>query len=267
MSETTRKIITGVPPYRQNYIYNDEGKKVMAGCGPVAALMLLAYYDRRYGYKKLISSNYESDTGMPDELIVELRKKMKTVDVQDKTQALTLPTGFRLGLKNYIKQSYEVETYTKASTGLGTLKGVFEKSVDLINGNKIHVMLLDWDNGGVIFPNHYVVVVGYRKDADHMELIVNAGWGYDFYIVDMTDKKVNPARLYWIEIKSKPDGSADAHKIGPAGKYNWEGEEGKKQLVPKLFKHFSSSTTEWGKSDALEFLVPNSDLRVCKWTD
>jgi hypothetical protein len=107
------------------------------------------------------------------------------------------------------------------------------------------------------------VVVGYRKDGDNMKLIVNAGWGDDFRIVDMTDKKVNPARLYWIEIKNKPDSTPDGHQIGPKGKYNWTG--GNKQLKPKLHKHFSSSTTEWNESDSVKFLVPDSDIRDCKW--
>lgn len=267
MANTNRRIITGVPPYKQDYIYNSKGEKIMAGCGPVAALMLLAYYDRRYGYKKLIASTYEETTSMPDELIVELRQAMSTIDVQNKTQALTLPTEFKSGLKSFINQHYEVDIDTKASTGLNTLKDVFDESVGLINSGKVHVMLLDWDNNGVLFPSHYVVVVGYRRDGDNMQLIVNAGFGGDFHIVDMTDEKVNPARLYWIEIKSNPDGAQDGHQIGPKGNYNWDGAEGQKQLKPKLYKHFSNSTTEWNKSDSLEFFVPNTDLRDCKWTE
>lgn len=264
MTNIKRRIITGIPSYKQDYIRNDSGVKVMAGCGPIAALMLLAFFDRRYGFKKLISTKHESDK-LPEELILMLRKKMKTIDVQNKTQALTLPTGFRTGLKNYINQYYDCDIETKASTGFNTLTGVFDKSVELINSRRIHVMLLDWDNGGILFPNHYVVVVGYRKDGDNMQLIVNAGWGDDFHIVDMTDKKVKPARLYWIEIKDKPDGQQDGHQIGPKSNYNWVGVESKKQLKPKIFKHFSNKQIEWNASESLKFLVPNSDLRDCQW--
>jgi hypothetical protein len=73
-------IITGVPPYKQDDVVKENGDEVIAGCGPVAALMLLAYYDRRYGYKQLISTHAESVTGMPDALLIELRQSMHTVN-------------------------------------------------------------------------------------------------------------------------------------------------------------------------------------------
>ena len=104
MPKTTRLILTGVPPYDQNYVINDNGKTVMAGCGPVAALMLLAYYDRAFGYHRLIKSVPETKTGMPEELILKLRAEMKTsnfeLDKDDvQTYGLTLPPAFRSGLK------------------------------------------------------------------------------------------------------------------------------------------------------------------------
>ena len=53
MPKTTRFILTGVPPYRQDYISNGNGTQVMSGCGPVAGLMLMEWYDRALGYQRL----------------------------------------------------------------------------------------------------------------------------------------------------------------------------------------------------------------------
>lgn len=69
-----------MPPYNQDNVVKESGKEVIAGCGPTAALMLLAYYDARFGYKQLIPSGSESDTGMPDALVLDLRRKMHTVN-------------------------------------------------------------------------------------------------------------------------------------------------------------------------------------------
>jgi uncharacterized glyoxalase superfamily protein PhnB len=46
----------------------------------VAALMLLAYYDRAFGYHRLIKSVQETKTGMPEELILKLRAEIKTAN-------------------------------------------------------------------------------------------------------------------------------------------------------------------------------------------
>ena len=54
MSQPQRMIITGVSPYAQGHFVNEHGNKVWQGCGPTAALMLMSYYDKCLGYKKLI---------------------------------------------------------------------------------------------------------------------------------------------------------------------------------------------------------------------
>ena len=41
--------MSGVPAYRQDTVVKENGKSVIAGCGPTAALMRLAWYDRRHG--------------------------------------------------------------------------------------------------------------------------------------------------------------------------------------------------------------------------
>jgi hypothetical protein len=182
---------------------------------------------------------------------------------------MTLPPTFKSGLKSYIDDRYaNVDIKTKGTAGLNTLKGVFDQSVELIQDGKPHILLFDWEGDSGIFPNHYVVVVGYRNDGEQQTLIVNDGWGNDFHKVDMSDKKVKPGRIYWLEIGNKPDGPADGHQIGPAGRYNWVKENGKTQLKPKIYKHFSTSETfEWPASDDVEYIAKGTDVAHCMWFD
>lgn len=41
--------MSGVPAYRQDTVVKENGKSVIAGCGPTAALMRLAWHDCRHG--------------------------------------------------------------------------------------------------------------------------------------------------------------------------------------------------------------------------
>ena len=279
MATTTRLLLTGVPPYRQDYITNENGKRVMSGCGPVAALMLMAWYDRAMGYHRLIKDAPESEREQPEALLLKLRQKMKTSNLEldrdgVQTYGLTLPGHFRSGLGSWVAQYYDVSVKTKASTGLNTLAGVFRKSKELLDEHIPHVLLLDYDQevmGGFIgglFPDHYVVVVGYSVHQGHEKLIVNNGNGQDFQVVDMTDKRIKPARLYWLEMKDRADGPKDGHQIGPATHYRWAVEEGEKRLVPTILKHDSSNETfEWRTADKSVPLTSRADVAVSYWYD
>jgi len=93
-----RMIIAGVPPFGSTQWTDDKGNVVPAGCGPEAARMLLAYYDRRYGYEQLVR-------GQPGKAIVELHDRMHTITVtwDGKKQGFTDPTLFKSGLKSYME--------------------------------------------------------------------------------------------------------------------------------------------------------------------
>ncbi len=266
------KILTGVPPYNQDNVVKDNGKEVIAGCGPVAALMLLAYYDARFGYKRLVPSGAEKETGMPDDLIIELRRKMHTVnDLKNGEEwGMTLPPFFHSGLDAYVTDRYGktvVKEFGSNIFGRG-LDDVFDKSRELIDDGKPHAFLFDWKGSAGVFPNHYVVIVGYRCDGGRKHLIANAGWGAgsQFLTIDMEDKDVKPATLYYIEsIGDKPDGTPDGHRIGPAPGYKWDTVDGERKLVPTVRKHFSSSTETWEPCDTTRELFTGKEFAVCTW--
>ena len=278
----TRMLITGVPRYRQDIITNASpdlfnpmysGVEVWAGCGPVAGLMLLSYYDRRYGYQQLVPSDQEKFEGMPEDLIRTLRFLMQTQVVPHSLAGLTLPPNFRYGLEAYVNLFYSANVYTVGTSDIGvSLKDVFDESVRLIRANKPHVILFDANASWLPTPTHYGVVVGYSTEDSRTELICNLGWGADFHIVDCSDSGIRPVRLYWLAIESSPDGPQDGHSIGPKTDYDeWATVLGKRRLRPReIYKHLSStSCVGWSNATRTDMFVAGSgelpEISVNEW--
>lgn len=286
--EPMRYIITGVPAYEQEKI-TIKGEKRYYGCGPCAALMLMAYYDRRFGFKDLIPASCESEA-VPLDLIHELRDRMKATPVAGDL-TLTVPEFFKSGLKKYIKQFYDVDIKSKSTLGFGSLDKVFEQSVELIKSNKPHIICFDWKPKGTLgsnlFANHYSVVVGYNKKDKKKHLIINLGHGdsWNYQVIDLSDKKIKPVRIYWLEMKSSANGPRDAHPIGPAVQSKWtdfvKQSDGRFKMVPTLGKYSDPSTNKdkrvsFEPCDRLVFPIseenkaknnPLPTISFCKWYD
>jgi hypothetical protein len=268
MSQPQRMIITGVSPYAQGHFVNEHGNKVWQGCGPTAALMLMSYYDKCLGYKKLIPKGDEGVTTPPDDLIQDLRNRMKTITVPGSLEGLTDPTTFKLGLKGYVKDcGYDVDMDSYGSSDIGVSEDeVFDKSVSLIQSHHVHVLLLDWnDNGGnSVFPTHYVVVVGYNTHLTK-RLIVCNGFGDNTQSVDLGDKSVKPVRAIWMTISSSADGPKDGHEIGPACTYSWKTVSGQQRLVPTVLEPpGTSGSTTWAPADSTTMLA-GSTCSINSW--
>lgn len=256
--DAERMIITGVPPFGPTQWTSGSGSVVPAGCGPEAARMLLAYYDRRYGYAQLVRD-------APGQAIVELRDRMNTITVmwQGVPQGFTDPGMFTAGLASYVKARYPGGLSLGSKTG--TLAQVFEKSVELIRSFKPHIILFDWEGETWIFPNHYSVVVGFSLESGRKQLIINTGWGYDFQLLDMTDTAVAPASIVWIdEMADPPDGQGGV-ALGPGSAQGmWvQDQDGKLQLEPVLHKHFDpNQTVSWSMSDRMQFFFPEIQSKI-----
>jgi hypothetical protein len=259
-----RLIITGVSPYAQQHFINEHGNNVWEGCGPVAALMLMSYYDKRFGYQKLFPKNDESQTGTPNDLIQTLRNKMHTLVVTD-NQGLTDPTFFKSGLKSYVEDcgyTADMDSYGSSDIGV-SMDDVFNKSVSLIQDHTVHVLLLDYDGDMGMFPSHYVVVVGYNKYKGK-KLIVCNGFGGDFQAIDFDDDKIKPVRAIWMTLKGA-DGPSDGHDIGPAGSYIWTTVNGQQRLTPSVTEPPSKSgSTPWRAADSTSFIA-GSTCSINTW--
>ena len=258
-SGAQRRILTGVPPFEQEKFTGSQHNDELWGCGPTAQLILLSYYDRAYGYKQLVR-------GRVGKALLEIYDITGTTTVKTpkgKEYGFTDPARFKIGLRRYIRKRYGGATLGSRA---GTLDQVFSKSVELINDKTIHFILFDWSGKTAIFPNHYSVVVGYNKEGDRKELIINTGWGYDFQILDMNDFEVSPASIVWIkEIEGNPDGSTGI-SLGPPSAYGMfvTDNQGNAQLKPTMRKHFDINTQlSWKASDTCNFFFKKTG--VCNW--
>ncbi|MGD9840516.1 MAG: hypothetical protein AB7U87_02260 [Candidatus Bipolaricaulis sp.] len=256
-----RMILTGTPPFGPTWLATGEGAPIPAGCGPEAARILLAYYDRRYGYR------FVGDD--PGGAIGEIHGRMGTVTVLwgGVRQGLTWPWSFVPGLAAYVTARYP------GGATIGTLDGdpgaAFARSVDLVRRGVPHVILFDWQGTGGIFPNHYAVVVGYDTSEGRRLLVLNPGWGYDFQLLNMSDPAVAPVTLFWIEEIRDPPAAEPGIPIGPpSGVGMWEVDAaGRLQFRPVLrLHHDPRSAVRWPASSQVEFLVPGADdLAIVTW--
>ena len=258
-----RMILTGVPPFGAASWADEHDEQVPAGCGPLAARMLLAYYDKRFGYSRLVRPD-------PEEAIVELHDRMHTITLSwgGVRNGFTDPFSFQGGLQAYVAARYPGGV--TLGSKLGTLGQVFETSVALIEEKTPHIILFDWGGVTPLFPNHYAVVVGFNREDGRKELVINPGWGYDFQILDMTDVAVAPAILFWIEAWHDPPDGEPSCSVGPASPPEmWAPADGSVYaLAPTLRAHFDPGRlVTWPASAAVEVLVEceTAPIAACYW--
>ena len=257
-----RMILVGAPPLGPTWLLAEDGTRTPAGCGPEAARILLAYYDRRYGYRFLADG--------PAAAIAELYKLMGTITIVwgGQQQGLTWPWAFTAGLRAYIER--RCPRGVVLGTADGSLAAVFARSVELIQRGVPHVVLFDWAGKGGIFPNHYAVVVGYDISGERRHLVLNPGWGYDFQLLDMSDPAAAPVALYWIEeIPDPPPGEPGVAIGPPSGAGMWEVEGGAARFRPVLHLHSDPPRiVRWPPSTRLEFPVSGvEDIVIAMWDE
>jgi hypothetical protein len=266
------KILTGVPPYDQEQTIKERASQVTAGSGPTAAMMLLAYYSARFGYRQLLSRTHEALAGLPQEPAGELRRGMHTLNdcLHGQEWGCTLPVFFHAGLEHYIAVRYGrgvVKEYSANVFGRG-LGSVFEHSRELIDAGRPHVLVLDWHGSAGVFPHLYVVVVGWRCDGGRRHLIANPGWGpaSQFITIDMDDKRVKPASAYSIESIGKAvETDGTGQRIGPAPDYRWDAAGTERRLMPAVRRHFSDHVEVWEPSAPARELIAGTEFTVCEW--
>ncbi len=254
-----RILLTGFPAWGPTVWKDEHGQLVPAGCGPEAARILLAYYDR-LGYSRLVRPD-------PEGAIRELRELMGTTTVTwGGPQGLTWPWKFTEGLQAFVQRRYPGGAQVRSFSG--TLEQVFGKAIELLQQGIPSVLLFDWAGGGGVFPTHYAVVVGYDRSQGRRHLVVNNGWGYEFQIVDMADPAVAPASVYWIEaVAGEAEGPAGV-PLGPPKDTNlWcTNAQGELALCPTLRLHFApQSAVRWPPSTRVVVLVPDTDLVLGLW--
>jgi hypothetical protein len=261
------RLLTGLAAFDLDQPVKERGQVLAAGSAATAALILLAYYDARFGYRQLLARTHEAE-----ESVAELRRLTHTLNdrLHGRDWGMTLPVFFHEGLQSYIAARYgwcALKEYSANVFGRG-LGSVFEQSRDLIDAGRPHVLVMDWHGAGGILPHQYMVVAGWRSDGGRRHLIANPGGGAhgQFVTIDMDDQRVRPATLYYIDAIGKvPPAGGQGQRIGPAPGYRWDTTGGVRRLVPTVRKHFSEQSEAWEPSRPARELVAGTDFTVCEW--
>ena len=177
----------GVTSFEQNAIskrVHKKNKTVYEGCGPIAAAMVLGYWQTQRGQKDLLAKGF-AGTGHPKKAIERLYKTLKTKSAPGKKNvaAYTLPGQFHSGLKRLLagrkleakrmrhihpfkKKAAELKKQLRAGNPVIILKSKEHKNGCIGSESK------GWNLIKNISNSHYFVVVGYRGN----KVAVMPGW-------------------------------------------------------------------------------------------
>ncbi len=165
--------------------------KRFEGCGPIAAAMLLSYWQGQKDFEIMSEDSFDGSVH-PDKTIKEFYKaswtqkapaKAKAPDKKRYNQSFTLPNFMVKGLKSFVEKSNQKDSRKlvvkrlKAKTGsskkISHLKKLLEKDIPVISLiHNIPACLNSKDNksGGW----HYVVLVGMNEKKKTVDLL--SGW-------------------------------------------------------------------------------------------
>jgi hypothetical protein len=165
-------------------VHKTKKAKVSEGCGPIAAAMVLGYWQTERGQKDLLKKGFNG-TGHPTKAIEKLYTMLKTKSAPGKenTAAFTLPDDFYNGLKKFVagrklevkrmrhinsfkKKSAELKKQLRAGNPVMILKTKEHKDGCIGEESK------GWDIVKNISYSHYFVAVGYKGN----KIAVMPGW-------------------------------------------------------------------------------------------
>ncbi|MBD3388366.1 MAG: hypothetical protein GF416_04755 [Candidatus Altiarchaeales archaeon] len=203
-----RALISGVPHYYQATMEGEMcpnllplllGSPVPAGykdyktgCGPVAAVAVMGWWERR-GVDGLLLHTVEGD-GLPQDTIIEIGQYeyLRRLPDCDSGQAAVTPSRFETGFQNYLDDHGSVEfTVTKYKI---TKDSDFDQIWDMVkeeidNGRPLVYLLRhdglrqdaanDQDNHKL--ADHYIVIVGYDTVDNQRVLVGQYNFGYVGY--------------------------------------------------------------------------------------
>jgi hypothetical protein len=162
--------------------------KVYEGCGPIAAAMIMGYWQTEMGYKIMNPADAFNGTKHPTNTILEFRKKADTHAWGNSSQAATIKLKMVNTLQSFVKRANEHVVH-KAKLKVDILwsirrwditkdklkKELREGSpVILLLGKEPPCLTGKWVNASKFTADHYVVAVGFN-DAKK-EYYIMPGW-------------------------------------------------------------------------------------------
>ena len=165
-------------------IHGKNKPEVLEGCGPIAAAMVLGYWQTQRGQSNLLSRTFNG-TAHPTRAIQRLYQTLKTKSAPGKNNraAFTLPDDFYNGLKKWVagrklevkrmrhinpfnKKADELKKQIRAGNPVMILKSKEHKDGCIGEESK------GWNIYKNISDSHYFVVVGYQGN----KVAVMPGW-------------------------------------------------------------------------------------------
>lgn len=163
--------------------------KVKEGCGPVAAAMLMGYWQTEHGYKIMNPADNYNGAAHPTNTILDFRKKSNTKAWGSQPESATRKMKMLDALQYYVKQANARTPKSKArlkADMMWSIRRWSEKrqrlKKELREGSPVILLLKKtppclkgkWVNSTKVVADHYIVAVGF--DDSKKEYYVMPGW-------------------------------------------------------------------------------------------
>ena len=183
----TSAYIKNVKPIDQFYI--PPKNKVLEGCGPVAAAMVMGYWQTEQGYKIMNPEDRFDGTKHPTKTILDFRKKSNTRAWGNQSQSATRKMKMKDALESYVNSVNKRTPSTKARLKVDMMWSIRSWSdrrsrlkKELREGSPVILLLKKtppclegkWVNKTKVVADHYIVAVGF--DDTKKEYYVMPGW-------------------------------------------------------------------------------------------
>ena len=186
--------LTGTSAYIKNVkpidqLYLAPKNKVMEGCGPVAAAMVMGYWQTEHGYKIMNSEDRFNGRNHPTKTIQDFRRKSDTKAWGNQPQSATRKMKMLDALQSYVKSVNQRTPSTKPKLKADMMWSIRRWSErrsrlkkELKEGSPVILLLKKtppclkgkWVNSTKVVADHYIVAVGFN-DAKK-EYYVMPGW-------------------------------------------------------------------------------------------
>lgn len=162
--------------------------KVLEGCGPVAAAMLMGYWQTEKGYKIMNPKDKFNGTKHPTETILEFRRKANTKAWGNQEQSATRKMQMKDALGFFASRANRL-TYGKPPLKVDMMWSIRRwdqkkqrLKKELREGSPVILLLKKmppclkgkWVNATKVFADHYIVAVGFSDTKK--EYYVMPGW-------------------------------------------------------------------------------------------
>jgi len=176
-----------VKPIDQQYVLPKN--RVLEGCGPVAAAMIMGYWQTQHGYKIMNPSDRFNGTRHPTQTIKDFRKKSDTKAWGNQPQSATRKMKMLDALQSYVKSVNQRTPTTKARLKADMMWSIRKwderrdrLKKELREGSPVILLLKKtppcltgkWVNSTKVVADHYIVAVGF--DDGKKEYYVMPGW-------------------------------------------------------------------------------------------